>query len=536
VAKWGQHGCSVCLHPGRQEIEDAMAGGASYRAVARQYGINTRTLGRHLLKHRPRPLEPEPDDPHAIYQRDIVGWIETFIQKSELGKPFQLYDHQRDILSKMFTFDTEGRLPYDTLLYSAPKKSGKTSINAVVTLWFALTQESPNEVYVCANDLEQSSSRGYASVIKLLRHNPDIDPQAIALQKEIRLSNGTVIKPIAADYPGAAGGNFGLTTWDELWGYVSERSRRLWDELTPVPTRDVSIRFITTYAGFEHESLLLWEQYIAAVSTDEHPDGQGIRLHDELPLYANTEARICAYWDHNARMPWQSERYYASQRRTLRANAYIRFHDNSWTVAETTFIDPELWDSCVDPDHRPVLPSRTIDLYVGVDASTKHDSSAVVCVRKEGDTILLAQHRIWLPSPEAPMDLEATIEEYLRTLHASYRVVRIYADPYQMHRSISTLQKAGLPIEEFAQTSANCTRMGQTLFDGLNGKNIILYRARDLRQHALNTVAVDTARGWRIAKERSSKKIDAIVALAMACVAAIDVRRYEVRSQKVSGL
>ena len=252
-----------------------MAGGASYRAVARQYGINTRTLGRHLLRHRPRPPQPESDDPHAIYQHDVVGWIDANIHHNELGKPFHLLDHQREILSLMFAFDAEGHVSYDTLVYSSPKKSGKTSINAIITLWFALTQESPNEVYVCANDLEQSSSRGYGSVIKLLRYNPAIDPYATVLQKEIRLSNGTIIKPIAADYPGAAGGNFGLTTWDELWGYTSERSRRLWDELTPVPTKDVSIRFITTYAGFEHESLLLWSNTSRVWHRTSTPTGRG---------------------------------------------------------------------------------------------------------------------------------------------------------------------------------------------------------------------------------------------------------------------
>jgi hypothetical protein len=65
-------------------------------------------------------------------------------------------------------------------------------------------------------------------------------------------------------------------------------------------------------------------------------------------------------------------------------------------------------------------------------------------------------------------------------------------------------------------------RMGQTLFDLLNGRNLRLYPAADLRQQALNTVSLETPRGWRIAKEKASQKIDAIVALAMACVAAVD--------------
>jgi phage terminase large subunit-like protein len=47
-----------------------------------------------------------------------------------------------------------------------------------------------------------------------------------------------------------------------------------------------------------------------------------------------------------------------------------------------------------------------------------------------------------------------------------------------------------------------------------------VYPSEELRQQALSTVAVENPRGWRIAKEKASKKIDAIVALAMACVAA----------------
>ncbi len=121
-----------------------------------------------------------------------------------------------------------------------------------------------------------------------------------------------------------------------------------------------------------------------------------------------------------------------------------------------------------------------------------------------------------------PLGYESTIEEYLRDLHERYFVQKILCDPYQLHRSITTLQAAGLPIEEFPQITANTTRMGQTLFDLLNGKNLRLYSAADLRAQALNTVAVESPRGWRIAKEKAARKIDAVVALAMACVAAME--------------
>jgi phage terminase large subunit-like protein len=135
--------------------------------------------------------------------------------------------------------------------------------------------------------------------------------------------------------------------------------------------------------------------------------------------------------------------------------------------------------------------------------------------------VQLVRHRIWKPTAAEPLDIEATVEAEIRELHAQYRVRQVLCDPYQMHRSIATLRGAGIPIEEFPQTTANTTLMGQTLLELLRGTNLTLYADDELRGQALNTVAVETPRGWRIAKEKASRKIDAIVALAMACVSAV---------------
>jgi hypothetical protein len=60
----------------------------------------------------------------ARYQRDPVAFIDRFITRNELGQPFVLVPHQREVLSCMFQFDSNGRLPFDTLVYSGVKKSG----------------------------------------------------------------------------------------------------------------------------------------------------------------------------------------------------------------------------------------------------------------------------------------------------------------------------------------------------------------------------------------------------------------------------
>jgi phage terminase large subunit-like protein len=457
------------------------------------------------------------------YTRDPVAFIDRFIRFNELGQPFSLLPHQRAVLSAAFAFDTDGRLPWDTILYSTIKKSGKTTISAAVKLWWAFTQEAPNELKAVANDLEQSTARVFATVKGLLRYNPELAVSADVKAQSIVFTNGTVIQAIANDYAGEAGANQGLTSWTELWAFTSESSRRLWEELTPVPTRRNSIRFIDTYAGFEGESELLFHLYKLGVSPDEHRDGQGERIHPDLPIYANHPARLFVYWDHEPRMPWQTAAYYASQRRTLRPSTYLRLHENRWTVGASTFLTPELWDPCVNPAHKPLFADdRSHGLFIGVDAAQKHDTAAAVAVFWDGAKLVLASHRIWKPTPTEPLDLEATIEAHLRDLHARFAIRAIVVDPWQMARSIATLKTAGLPIRELPQTSASTTQFGQALYDALNGHNLVLYPAPDLREQALNTVAIETTRGWRIAKEKSSKKIDAIVALAMACLAAVE--------------
>lgn len=51
--------------------------------------------------------------------------------------------------------------------------------------------------------------------------------------------------------------------------------------------------------------------------------------------------------------------------------------------------------------------------------------------------------------------------------------------------------------------------------------NLTLYACKDLRYEATCAMAKETGRGLRIAKEKSSQKIDQIVALAMSAIDAV---------------
>ena len=140
-------------------------------------------------------------------------------------------------------------MPWDTILYSCVNKSGKTTINAALTLGWALTQEAPNEILILANDREQALSRVFKAVEGMIQFNAPLRSECEVQSRVIYCANGTEIKALSSEYSTAAGSNHGFSSWDELWAYTSEGSRRLWEELTPVPTRKNSIRFICPYAG-----------------------------------------------------------------------------------------------------------------------------------------------------------------------------------------------------------------------------------------------------------------------------------------------
>ena len=67
---------------------------------------------------------------------------------------------------------------------------------------------------------------------------------------------------------------------------------------------------------------------------------------------------------------------------------------------------------------------------------------------------------------------------------------------------------------EFAQTLPNLTAASQQLYELLEYNNLKMYPSEELRKQALGAVAVEKNRGWRIAKDKTSNKVDAIVSLA----------------------
>jgi phage terminase large subunit-like protein len=344
------------------------------------------------------------------------------------------------------------------------------------------------------------------------------------LASEVRFSNGSVVKAMASEYKGAAGGRQVLTIFDELWAYDSERALRLFEEMTPPPTIPDAFVLIVSYAGFTGESTVLEKLYYRGLG--------GRKLSRKYEVTAH--GGLVMFWSHKRRQPWQTKEYYRDQRLNLREGAFRRLHQNEWVSAESAFISAEQWDAIVDPSLSPALNGKAV--FLGVDLGVKSDSSAVVAVGwdQSRKKIAVAFHHIWKPLKGQPVNLDE-VKQYLVDVHRLHRVQGAFADPSQCFLLIQQLSQAGIKVQEFSQTLANTVKMGETLFSLVRDKNLVAYRSQNLREHVLNATGIETASGVRMVKGKSTRKIDAAIALAIACVAAVQQPSLDTKGIYLAG-
>jgi phage terminase large subunit-like protein len=447
----------------------------------------------------------------ARFKYDPIAFIEHVLCDPETGEAFVLSDAERWFLKFAFQLDDNGRLKFPELVFGAIKKSGKTTLAAIIMLVMVLLYGGRFAEGICvANDLEQAQSRVFAIVKRIIEASPLLRVIAKLTADRVTFpALGASIIALASDAASAAGANPVVVCFDELWGYTSERSRRLWDELVPVPTRKISCRLTVSYAGFTGESLLLEEIYKRGMALPEV--GPSLHAGDGM-LFA---------WHTEPIAPWQTEAWLAEMRRSLRPSAYARMICNEFVSAESQFVDMAAWDACVRPELTPTLDR--LPIYVGVDASAKRDSTALVAVSfdKKAQMVRLVQHRVFTPAPGDPIDFEHTVERTLLEWRQRFVLRQVLFDPFQMAAVSQRLAKAGMPIEEYPQTVPNLTAATSNLFDLIQSRGIALYFDAAMRLAVSRAIIVESSRGWRLDKLKQQHKIDVVVALSMACLAAV---------------
>lgn len=135
--------------------------------------------------------------------------------------------------------------------------------------------------------------------------------------------------------------------------------------------------------------------------------------------------------------------------------------------------------------------------------------------------VRLVRHFVWKPTPDQPLDFANTIERAVIELQSRFWIQSVSFDPWQLSALSQRLTDAGVPMAEYPQTLGNLTAMGENLLALFKDRNIEIYDDADLRWSLTNAVGVESARGFKIGKPSTGKKIDIVIALAMSALAAV---------------
>ena len=207
---------------------------------------------------------------------------------------------------------------------------------------------------------------------------------------------------------------------------------------------------------------------------------------------------------------------------------YARLYLGEWVRddGEEAFLPSmSMFDSCTK-SIPPLTDSQP--MVIALDAALSGDTFALVGVTRDPESseqIIIRLSKVWVPSGE-PLDF-LKIEEEIRAIIDRYNVIQVCYDPYQMHYFSQRLQDA-VWVDSFNQGNDRLEADAglRALFIQRNifhdGSHQIL------RDHIANADAKmdGTGNRLRLVKRSSHLKIDAAVALSMACHRAVELNLY----------
>jgi phage terminase large subunit-like protein len=485
---------------------------------------------------------PEPaQDPIAFINRL------THTKGKFAGQPFHLRPWQVRILKQLFKKRPDGRRQYRTCLLMLPRKNGKTELAAAIALYGLVADgEAGAEVYSAAADRDQAGLV-FGVAAQMVRNDPALDEACYIIESQKRIvhpSTGSVCRAIAAEAHSKHGFNASMVIYDELH---AAPDRRLYDVLsTSMGGREQPLLLVISTAGYDRHSIL-WELYAHAKKVQERPalDPTFLPILYEAPEDADwTKRRVWrkanpALGDFRSLEDMQ---ILAARAQAIPAqeNTFRRLYLNQWTEQVARWIQMPAWDACLQPVARQALAKRRC--YVGMDLSTTTDLTALVAVfpdelgfdvlaqffvpeerireRSRRDHVPYdewARQGVLTSTPGAVVDYDA-LRQTLRQWAAEFSLQMIAFDPWNATDLVSRLQQQdGFPCVSMRQGFASLSAPTKSLEQAILGRRLRHDGHPVLRWNVSNVaVETDAAGNLRPNKDRSTEKIDGVVALIMA--------------------
>lgn len=484
------------------------------------------------------------------YQQ-IVNWIETYIThvKGELaGKPLILERWQiNDIIKPIFSnYNKDGTRQYRTVYIEVPRKNAKSTLGAALALYLLLSDgEAGAEIYSAASDRFQAGI-----IFDIARHmvyqNDALNEVAAVFQHSIvKKGTASFYKAISAEAGTKHGFNSSGLMIDEVHSF---KDRELIDVLTTsTGARRQPLTIFFTTAGYDKTSIC-WEIHEYAIKVRD------VIIKDKtfLPVLYSCESD-----DIFSEKTWRKanpgygtivkKEYIKMQANKVKnnpsfENTFRRLHLNQWTASEIKFISDDVWMGCDG-----AVSLEDCECYAGLDLASRRDTTAFVVAGKDEDGVLHVEPYIFVPEDTVKDRSERMGLKYAEWVKAGvmiqtpgnvvdhkfikakilemvekYQIKSIAYDRWGATQIIMDLQDEGIEMDGFGQGFASMNAPTKEL-----EKMILLGKVAHgghpvLRWMCSNIMLkTDPAESIKIDKDKSSEKVDGMVALVMALGEAI---------------
>ncbi len=485
----------------------------------------------------------------------VIRFIEALRHtKGEFhGQPFHLLPWQEKIIRDVFGTmrdDDPTMRQYTTAYIEIPKKNGKSELGAAIALNMLINDDEwKAEVYSCASDRQQAAIV-FDVAVDMVRQSPALMKRVKIIPSTRRMiyqPTGSIYQVLSSEVATKHGLNVSACIFDELH---TQPTRALYDVMTQGSgdARRQPLWFFLTTAGTDRNSIC-WEVHQKALDILEgrKNDPRFYPVLFGLPDEADWTSEENWYranpsLDYTITIDKVRDAFRKAQETPADENQFRQLRLNQWVKQSVRWMPMDKWDECggvVDPY---ALEGRAC--YAGLDLSSTSDLTALVLVfpPTSEDEPYIALPFFWLPEEtlslrvrrdHVPSDQWASrgfiqttegnvvhygfIERFICELGERYNIREIAHDRWNATMMVQTLEDDGFAMVPFGQGFKDMSPPTKELMRIVLEHKLCHGGHPVLRWNMDNAyVRTDPAGNLKLDKEKSTEKIDGVVALVMA--------------------
>ena len=500
--------------------------------------------------------------PTSHYDKNKADYAVTFIECLKhtkgrwAGKDFKLIDWQEEIIRDLFGIvkDT-GYRQFNTAYIEIPKKMGKSELAAAIALLLTCGDgEERAEVYGCAADRQQATIV-FDVAADMVRMSPALSKRVKILASQKRMiykPTNSFYQVLSAEAYSKHGFNIHGVVFDELH---TQPNRKLFDVMTKGSgdARTQPLYFLITTAGTDTKSIC-YETHQKAVDILEgrktdptfYPVIYGADREDDW-----TDEKV---W-HKANpslgitVPIEKVRQAceSAKQNPTEENAFRQLRLNQWVKQAIRWMPMEKWDLCNFAVNEEELKGRVC--YGGLDLSSTTDITAFVLVFPpidEDDKYQILPY-FWLPEDNLDLRVKRDhvnydlwkkrgyimttegnvvhygfIEKFIEDLGEIYNIREIAFDRWGAVQMVQNLEGMGFTVVPFGQGFKDMSPPTKELMK-LTLERKIAHGGHPVLRWMMDNIFIrtDPAGNIKADKEKSTEKIDGVIATIMALDRAI---------------